>query len=143
MIGLLSIGTGIVVATVVFHAVGLTLLSGLLRRLATRPPGRGTHGPAVLLTVAVLALLAMHTLEAWCWAAIYLALGEFPTLEEALYFSVVTATTLGYGELVLGARWRLLSTFEAMGGLLLFAVSAAYLVAVLRHFLDPDGGPGT
>lgn len=139
MIGLLAVGTGIVVATVVFHAVCLTLLSDLLKRLAAaRRPGRATHTAALLLIVAILALLAMHTLEAWCWAVVYLALGEFPTLEEALYFSVVTATTLGYGELVLGARWRLLSTFEAMGGLLLFAVSAAYLLAVLRRFLDPD-----
>ena len=49
---------------------------------------------------------------------VYLALGEFRALETALYSSVVTATTLGYGELVLSERWRLLSTFEAMGGLM-------------------------
>ena len=91
--------------------------------------------------IAVLGLLAIHTLEAWCWAVVYLAFGEFRTLEAALYFSVVTATTLGYGELVLSERWRRLSTFEAMGGLMLFGVSAVYLVALLKCFLDRDADP--
>ena len=139
MIGLLPLGTVIVVAEVVFHVLSLMFLSGLLRRLAGGPPGQGHHALAEFLVITVLALLAIHTVEAWCWDVFYLALGEFPTLESALYFSVVTATTLGYGELVLSERWRLLSTFEAMGGLVLFAVSAAYLVALLKRFLDPDG----
>lgn len=139
MIGLLSIGSAIVVAEVVFHVLGLSLLSSLLRRLASGPIGRSPHALTGFVVIAVLAILAMHTLEAWCWAVLYLALGEFETLESALYFSVVTATTLGYGELVLSERWRLLSTFEATGGLVLFAVSAAYLVGLLKRFLDPDG----
>ena len=86
-----------------------------------------------------LVLLTIHTIEAWCWAFVYLALGEFATIEDALYFSVVTSTTLGYGDVVLSDGWRLLSTFEAMGGLILFAVSAAYLLALLKRFLDPAG----
>ena len=49
---------------------------------------------------------------------------------------MVTSTTLGYGDMVLSERWRLLSTFEAMGGLILFAVSAAYLLALMRRVLD-------
>ena len=60
-------------------------------------------------------------------------------MADAPYFSVVTATTLGYGDVVLGERWRLLSTFEAMGDLTLLAVSAACLLAVVRRFLDPKG----
>ena len=140
MTGLLSIGTAIVVATVVFHVMSLVLLSRLLKRLAARPLGQGRHALlSWLLVVAVLVVLAIHTVEAWCWALIYLALGEFATVQDALYFSVVTSTTLGYGDLVLSNRWRLLSTFEAMGGLILFAVSAAYLLALLKRFLEPDG----
>ena len=60
-------------------------------------------------------------------------------MKDALYFSVVTSTTLGYGDMLLSERWQLLSTFEAMGGLILFAVSTAYLLALLRRFLDSDG----
>ncbi|MCY4599630.1 MAG: HNH endonuclease [Acidobacteria bacterium] len=48
-----------------------------------------------------------------------------------------TVSTVGNAELVLSQRWRLLSTFDAMSGLVLFAASAAYLAALLKRFLDP------
>ena len=139
MIAQLLVGSALVVATVAFHVIGLTLLSLALRRLAAHPLGRGPHALSRFLAVAALGVLAIHTAEAWGWGFVYLALGEFATMADALYFSVVTATTLGYGDLVLGERWRLLGTFEAMGGLILFAVSAAYLLDVFRRVQQRDG----
>lgn len=140
MIAQLLVGSALVVATVAFHVVGLTLLSLALRRFAAHPLGQGPHALSpFLLGAATLGVLAIHTAEAWGWAVVYLALGEFATMADALYFSVVTATTLGYGDLVLGERWRLLSTFEAMGGLILFAASAAYLLDVFRRIRQRDG----
>ena len=138
MIGLLLLGTAIVVPMVIFHVTGLAFLSQLLKHLAKRPLGQGPLALWWFLTVAVLFILGIHTIEAWCWGIVYVALGEFATMEDALYFSAVTSTTLGYGDMVLGDRWRLLSTFEAMGGLILFAVSTAYLLALLRRILDSD-----
>ena len=139
MIEPLLVGTVIVVPMVIFHVAGLLFLSQLLKRLAKRSPEQDHLALWWFLTVAVLAILGLHTVEAWCWGAVYLALGEFATMKDALYFSVVTSTTLGYGDMLLSERWRLLSTFEAMGGLILFAVSTAYLLALLRRFLDSDG----
>ena len=75
-------------------------------------------------------------MESWGWATIYYILGEFSDMQQSLYFSVVTATTLGYGDLTLSDRWQLLSSFEAMGGLILFGVSVAFLFEILRPFLD-------
>ena len=135
----LLVGTAIVVPMVIFHVAGLLFLSQLLKRLAKRSPEQDPLALWWFLTVAVLAILGIHTVEAWCWGAVYLALGEFATMKDALYFSVVTSTTLGYGDMLLSERWRLLSTFEAMGGLILFGVSTAYLLALLRRFLDSDG----
>ena len=135
----LLVGTAIVVPMVIFHVAGLLFLSQLLKRLAKHSPEQDPLALWWFLTVAVLAILGIHTVEAWCWGAVYLALGEFATMKDALYFSVVTSTTLGYGDMLLSERWRLLSTFEAMGGLILFAVSTAYLLALLRRFLDSDG----
>ena len=139
MVGPLLIGGAIVVATVIFHVIGLAFLSHLLQRLAAGPLGRGPHSLSWFLAVAALVILAIHTAEAWGWAVVYLAVGEFETMEDALYFSAVTSTTLGYGDIVLSKRWRLLGALEASGGLILFAVSAAYLLAVLRRLLDPEG----
>ena len=142
MIGLLSIGTAIVAATVVFHVLGLTLLSGLLKCLAGRPLGQGTshHGGVPRYRGAGPPGHTHH--RSMVLGRVYLALGEFRALETALYFSVVTATTLGYGELVLSERWRLLSTFEAMGGLMLVGVSAAYVTLSVHRDADSDSGLG-
>ena len=139
MIGQLTLGAAVVLTTVGFHVAGLALLSALLARLGRAGRRRRLHGTAAVLGIAALAILAIHTVEGWFWAAVYLALGEFKTMEEALYFSFATATTVGYGDVVLGKRWRVLSTFEAMAGMILFAVSAAYLLDVLRRFGDGGG----
>ena len=135
--GQLTIGTIMVIATVVFHAAALVGLAKALTSIAShfaRPPGmlRSTG----LVVATVLAIVAIHTVEAWSWAALYYTLGEFVDFERALYFSVVTATTLGYGDVTLSARWQLLSTFEAMGGLLLFGTSTAFLLEALRHLFN-------
>ena len=61
---------------------------------------------------------------------------EFDELQPSLYFSVVTATTLGYGDVTLSERWQLLGTFEAMGGLILFGASTAFLMELMRHLFS-------
>ena len=92
-----------------------------------------------LLIVAVLGIVAIHTVEAWAWAAVLLRLGEFASLKEALYFSVVTSTTLGYGDLTLSDEWKLLGTFEAMGGLILFGASTAFLFQLMQRLFSDEG----
>ena len=59
-------------------------------------------------------------------------LGEFDSLEPALYFSTVTFTTLGYGDITLTEGWRLLSAFEAANGIILFGVSTAFVFAMIQ-----------
>jgi hypothetical protein len=45
---------------------------------------------------------------------------QSPTHEQAFYFSTVTYTTLGYGDVVMEGGWRLLATFEAANGIIMF-----------------------
>jgi len=135
----LTLGSLILVVTTAFHIAALVMLSNFLKRIEGAQGFRlNAVGVFLLLGVAVLAVLAIHTIEAWSWAAIYFQLGEFTELKEALYFSVVTATTLGYGDVILSERWRLLGTFEAMGGLILFGVSTAFLIELMRRFFEED-----
>lgn len=54
-----------------------------------------------IMSVTVLVILVVHMIEAWVWVAVYYSLDEFTDLENAIYFSVVTATTLGYGDITL------------------------------------------
>lgn len=70
------------------------------------------------------------------WAVAYMSLlpdGELATFEKALYFSFVTFTTLGYGDITLSEGWRLLSGIEALNGILLVGWTTALLFAVVQR----------
>ena len=57
-----------------------------------------------------------------------------PHFEEALYFSTVTYTTLGYGDVILDERWRLLGSFEAANGIVMFGWTTALIFVAIRRF---------
>ena len=84
------------------------------------------------ITITVVTIIAIHTTEVWFWAAIYYYLGEFTNFSQSLYFSAVTSTTLGYGDVTLSERWQILGTFESMGGLILFGTSTAFLIGLME-----------
>ncbi|HUU23971.1 MAG TPA: ion channel, partial [Methyloceanibacter sp.] len=101
--------TMIVVTTLiqgVFTMLGIERLREHLDRHATRSLLRST----LKLAVFVLWLFLATILEVWTWAILYLVLGAIGTLETAVYFSTVTFTTLGFGDITLGQEWRLLSS---------------------------------
>ena len=64
----------------------------------------------------ILFLLIPIVLDVILWATFYYVGGTLPSFEEALYFSTVTFTTVGYGDIVLDREWRQLATFEAVNG---------------------------
>jgi hypothetical protein len=63
----------------------------------------------------------------------FLLLGAIESLEPAVYFSLVSFTTLGFGDITLDDNWRLLSALCAANGLLLFGFSTAFLVELMRR----------
>lgn len=133
----LILGSIMILATTMFHVLGLLTLSRLLAKVSQStffaPSTRLTFS---LLAISILFIVGIHTIEAWSWAAVYMSVGEFDQLAKALYFSVVTSTTLGYGDVTLSESWQLLATFEAMGGLILFGASTAFMLALMRHLFE-------
>ncbi|MFK8052468.1 MAG: ion channel [Woeseiaceae bacterium] len=133
----LAIGSVIVLSTALFHVIALVFLAQWLRQVFGYHNGSlKPTSKVLLLGLCVTAILAIHTIEAWLWAFIYLTLGEFDSLTQALYFSSVTATTLGYGDIILSEQWQLLGVFEAMGGLILFGASTAFMLSLMRSVFD-------
>ena len=135
MIDDLVVGTLIVSATVIAHTAGLMAVTAImshwrpLLRLHTHDLGR-----TIAIVLTVLGLLIVHTAEIWFWAILFIALGALSGMEEALYFSTTTFSTIGYGDVVLPHDWRLLGSLEGMSGLVLIGWSTAYLVAASsRH----------
>lgn len=82
----------------------------------------------VSLTLVILWLLVALSVAVWIWAGAFLVLDQFKDVESALYFSVVSFTTLGYGDVIIGKEWRLLSGMIAANGLILFSLNTAFLI---------------
>lgn len=90
---------------------------------------------AFLVGLAFAMIVAAHTVQIWVWAFSFVAMSALPDIETAAYFSLVTYTTLGYGDLVLGENLRIFSAFAAVTGLLTFGVSTAFLVGLVARVL--------
>lgn len=83
-------------------------------------------------------LILMHLIQTTLWAVIYLGLPgitEFDTFEKALYFSIVTFTTLGYGEITIASDNRILAGLEAINGIILIGWSTAFMFAVFAEVI--------
>ena len=92
----------------------------------------------ILCSTATL-LLLLHILEVTVWAVAYLTipnLDQLKSVEEAVYFSMVTYASLGYGDVVITGSWRLLSAIQAVTGLLIFGWSTALLFAVVQRLWE-------
>ena len=131
MIANLALATVMVGLTVTLHFFGLLGLLWVLRNRGHRFQAHVSWvGQGAAILFVVLGLVAVITAEIWLYALAYLAVGALGELEAALYFSTTSFTTLGYGDVVLDQRWRLLGAIEGANGLLLFGWSTAFLISV-------------
>ena len=122
----------LVAVTVVVHAAGLALLlSGAKRRRASA----ATRSWPIARTLIRLAwgLILIHLAEISVWGLFYWWRGCLPDAETAFYFSGVTYTTVGYGDLVLAKPWRLLAPVEGLIGVLMCGLSAGLFFAVVNR----------
>ena len=134
MITQIIFGSTVIAITSVIHTLGLTGLIFVLKRwYANGVPENIYLGTMRILLFTIIGLVLLHTAEIWIWAALFVWLEEFETLERALYFSTVTFTTLGYGDIVLNVRWQFLSGFEALNGVILLGISTAFAFAIFRQ----------
>jgi hypothetical protein len=75
-------------------------------------------------------LILIHVAEVTVWALCYLWLGCLPDAESAFYFSRISYTTIGYGDLVLSKPWRMLGPVEGLTGILMCGLSAGLFFAL-------------
>jgi voltage-gated potassium channel Kch len=133
----LTLATAMIVGTVILHVAGVVVLVVHLRRHYPDHAAAFSIARSIkILTIVTLGLFLLHTIEIWAWAALYMVLGEFSELATALYFSTVTFTTLGYGDLTLAPDWQVLSGIEAANGIVLFGASTALLIAIFRRVVQ-------
>jgi hypothetical protein len=120
---------------VVTHAVGVASALGHVR---SRAEIGLRFWPGIWLLIVLASwIIVLHLVEICVWAAFYVATSAMPDLPSALYFSAVTYTTTGYGDLVLPREWRLVGGVEALTGILMCGWSTGFFVAVVSRFHQP------
>ena len=117
--------------TVAVHATGIAvLIRGLTRH---RFPMASTWLTMRMLLRMIWWLVLLHLAEIAIWGLYYLWSGCLPNAESAFYFSGVTYTTLGYGDVVLAKPWRLLGPIEGLMGVLMCGLSTGYFFVVVSR----------
>jgi hypothetical protein len=125
-----ALSTAMLVACVVFHGIGFASLSKALRTEAAterlrRIDALSPRGALFTLGI-VLAIFVLHGIEIWAFALLYHLLGAVPAFEDALYFSTISYSTVGYNDLHIDPAWRLLGAFESILGMVLIGWSTAF-----------------
>lgn len=117
--------------------VMLTVLKRRLERGLIRPDFR--HNSTILIIV-LFVLFGGHLFQIAVWAILFLQLDQFNDFATAFYHSTVNFSTLGYGDIVMDERWRLLGALQAAGGVLMFGLSTGTLFAVMSFLLQHHRG---
>jgi len=132
MLSIILIAAPLVGVTMAVHATGIAVLLKAFIRWNAVPP---THFWPItrLLVVVTWWLVLLHLAEILIWGSFYLWWGCLPDAEAAVYFSGVTYTTMGYGDLVLAKPWRMLATIEGSTGILMFGLSTSVLFALVNQ----------
>lgn len=130
----LALGLVTIAVTTVLHISCMYLIVRTLGQVLNgKKPSRN---PIILIStvsIMVMGLVSLHLVGALIWAYLYVAIDEFTTLAEALYFSIVTGSSLGYGDVVLSEKWKIVSSLQAIGSFLLFSLSAGGLFQLMLN----------
>lgn len=116
-----------------------------VRYYVSRSPGSGQGLLAGIrpLIIATLVMMLGTLLQIMLWGGLFLWLGEFEQIYDAIYHSGVNYTSLGYGDIVMSRERRLLGPLEAVNGMLMLGMSAATLMAIVQHLITQLRDAGT
>ncbi|MGJ5619751.1 ion channel [Sulfitobacter sp. MF3-043] len=128
----LSISAGIHLALIIFSLPWLTRVAQ-----ATKEQFRA-HRAGLLISLAFGLTVFGHTVQVWIWAGAFLWYGAIDGVDTAVYFSLSTYTTLGYGDIILDDTMRTFGAFASVCGMLTFGISTAFLVGMIGRVL-PKG----
>jgi uncharacterized membrane protein len=121
---------GLMASCVIVHAVGLSGAIHWMRRKGTTIDLRFWPPIWMLIRIATWIIL-LHLVQVATWAAFYTWQQAMPDVQTAFYFSIVTYTTTGYGDIVLPPEWRVVGGIEALTGILMCGLSTGFFFAAL------------
>jgi hypothetical protein len=139
MLLIFIINTLVVVFAVVVHFEMLSRLSIIMPTLTIRYRLR--------VAVGIFGALVAHIIEIWLFAIAYfllIKLEKFGSLQgivdadllNCAYYSFVTYTTLGFGDIIPVGDLRFLTGLESLTGLVLIAWTASFMFSEMQKILE-------
>jgi hypothetical protein len=133
----IAVGSAAVICTIFIHALPLSATVTFVRREKQLGHlGTTFRKDTGLVVRVILYAFTAHLVEIALWAALFVACGEFSDFAVAYYHSAVNYTSLGYGDIIMSSRWKLLGPLETADGMLLFGVSTAMIFAVIQRLVE-------
>ncbi|MFV0226029.1 potassium channel family protein [Empedobacter falsenii] len=86
-------------------------------------------------------LTLLHGAQSTIWAAAFYFnpnIDNLYSFQEALYFSFITFTTVGYGDVVIDSEWKILAGLEAINGIMMVGWSTALMFSYLQIILKKN-----
>lgn len=133
----LLVGFPVMLLCLIFQAifVALCLRKYIVHRKAIINLEKPLFKNIVLLSLIMILMLIGNFVQMAIWAKVFTWLGEFDDFGTALYYSGVNFATLGYGDIVMSDKWRLLGPLEAANGILMFGVSTSVMTAAVMDII--------
>jgi voltage-gated potassium channel len=129
----ITVAAAIVSLCLMIHIGGILLMAEWILRRREAFERKASRRQFVLLIIMLFGgILLLHLIQTTLWAVFYYARNLFSDFETSLYFSMVSFTTIGYGDVLLPRRWRLLGVIEGFSGVVLCGVSTAFIFAVIN-----------
>ena len=134
MIGLnILVGIILMLITILIHSFVTRYAIHIAKKAEKTKRTRLSQISEFWIALLVLMMFFASFLESSIWAFVYLWIGAIPDFETSLYFSIVTFTTLGYGDVTLPNQWNLLASIEAAIGIIIFGWTTAIVMAVVQR----------
>ncbi|HUI51988.1 MAG TPA: ion channel [Terriglobales bacterium] len=132
----LVVGVAAILCTILIHALPLSATINFVRReKKLGRTGVSFWADIGIVAGAILYALLAHLAEMALWGVLFVTCGEFSDFGTAFYHSAVNYTSLGYGDVIMSARWRFLGPLETANGMLLFGVSTAMIFTVIQRLV--------
>ena len=130
------IAVAMLAACVLVQSSGMVVLIRWLVRVRSAVESPSVARRIGLLLRLFMLVVLLHLVQVVLWALVFWGARQVSTLETAVYFSIITYTTVGFGDIVLGPPWRLLAGIEGLTGIILVGWSTAFVFAVVNHMYE-------
>ena len=137
LLKIIFIGTVVIVLNLLIQGLGNVFW---LRKIALSAKSEDDFTNIKILKTLLFSFLLfilIHVIHSLVWAICFYIIpqtaAQFANFSESVYFSLVTFTTLGYGDISLSSDWRLLSGLEAINGIMLIGWSTAMMFSLIQN----------